>query len=247
MRAILLIEYDGTDFSGWQRQKNGNSVQAELERAAERLLGERAAVIASGRTDAGVHAAGQVAHLDYAGGVPPEKLAPALNALLPHAVSVRKSAPAPEGFHARYSAKSKTYVYRMFADPVRRPLLERYAARVPCALDAEAMNEAARLFVGERDFRCFLASGSSVKTTVRRVTAASVRREGEEILFEVTGNGFLYNMVRIMAGTLAEVGRGKRAPTEISALIASGDRHLAGKTMPAAGLCLKKVDYGFNF
>lgn len=243
MRAYLILEYDGTAYSGWQRQKNGVSVQERVERAAEKVLGRPAAVVASGRTDAGVHASGQVAHLDYEGRIPPEKLAPALNALLPADISVKESGRAADGFDARKSAKRKTYVYRVTESRVRRPLLERYAARVADRLDVAAMDEAARALEGERDFRCFLASGSQVKSTVRTVYSARVFREGETVTFEVTGNGFLYNMVRIMAGTLIAVGRGKTDPGEMEEIIASRDRKRAGKTAPAAGLCLKGVEY----
>ena len=244
MRIYIKTEYDGTNFCGWQRQPDGVSVQEEIENAIFALTGERVSVVGSGRTDAGVHAAGQVAHFDTESGIPPEKFSFALNALLPPDIKITKSGEAPEGFHARYSAKKKTYVYRMYESEFIRPLKSRYAARVGYELDVAAMNAAAAHFAGEHDFSCFLASNSAVKDTVRTIYSAEVKREGEDIIFKVTGNGFLYNMVRIMAGTLIKVGTGKILPDEVTDIIASGDRSAAGITMPPEGLTLLSVEYG---
>ena len=243
MRAFFVLEYDGTNYAGWQRQKNGVSVQQIVEEALQTALSSPVKVTASGRTDAGVHALGQVAHLDYDGSIPPEKLCFALNALLPEDISVKQSGRAEDDFHARYSAKKKTYTYTFIESNVRRPLAERYAARVYGALDDKAMHRAAQLFVGEHDFRAFCSTGSSVKTTTRTVYEASVERSGDKVTFTVTGNGFLYNMVRIMAGTLLAVGEGKKTEQEITAALLTGERKRAGKTLPAAGLTLKSVEY----
>ena len=243
MRIILKIEYDGTDFCGWQRQPNGVSVQEEIENALFALTGEKTSVVGSGRTDAGVHAAGQVAHFDTQSNIPPEKFSDALNGILPPPIKILVSKRAPEGFHARYSAKKKTYVYKMYESKYIRPLKSRYAAKVGYKLDVAAMNAAAAYFVGEHDFSCFLASDSEIKDTVRTVYSAEVFREGEYVIFKVTGNGFLYNMVRIMAGTLVKVGAGKISPEKTAEIIAGGDRNAAGMTMPPEGLALLSVEY----
>ncbi len=243
MRAFLVLEYDGTDYAGWQRQKNGVSVQQKVEEALQSALGCPVKVTASGRTDAGVHALGQVTHLDYDGSIPPEKLCFALNAFLPGSIVVKKSGACESDFHARYSAKKKTYAYTFVESKVRRPLVERYAARVPEKLDDVAMHRAAQLFVGEHDFKAFCSTGSVVKTTTRTIYEAHVERTGDQVTFTVTGNGFLYNMVRIMAGTLLAVGEGKKTEQDISVAFATGERKRAGKTVPPAGLTLKSVEY----
>ena len=243
MRAYLILEYDGTAYAGWQRQKNGVSVQQKVEEALQSVLGKAVKVTASGRTDAGVHAAAQTVHLDYDGRIPPERLSYALNAVLPDDVSVKKSGAAADDFHARYSAKKKTYRYTFVISDVRRPLHERYAARISGNVDAAAMHRAAQLFVGEHDFKAFCSTGSSVKTTVRTVYRADVVRVADTVTFTVTGNGFLYNMVRIMAGTLLAVGQGKQGEADIAAALRTGERKRAGKTLPAAGLTLESVEY----
>ena len=243
MRVFLKIEYDGTNYSGWQIQPNGNTVQAEIESALKALTGEEISVTASGRTDSGVHAAGQVAHFDTESAIPPERFAAALNAILPCDIKIIESKLAPDGFHARFSAKKKTYVYTMYESDFPRPLLSRFAAKVSYKLDVSAMQDGASHLLGEHDFSCFLATNSSVKDTVRTIYRAEVIKEGELIRLYICGNGFLYNMVRIIAGTLVKIGSGKILPEEMKKIIDGKERSAAGMTMPPEGLTLLSVDY----
>lgn len=248
MRYVLKIAYDGTAYAGWQCQKNALSVQEALETAIQNALGEEVRVTASGRTDAGVHAAGQVCHFDSERiTVPPERMPDCLNRYLPADVRILEGWAADESFDANRSAKRKTYCYSLYVSPREMPLKERYAVRIDGAAETEALQRTARLFEGEHDFKAFCAAGSSVKTTAR--TVYEVRIEESEsfgcrdIKIYVTGNGFLYNMVRTMVGELLELSLGKR--TEESLLLAyqTGERNLLGKTMPAKGLTLMQVEY----
>lgn len=243
-RFKLIVEYDGTDYCGWQRQINGPSVQQTLEEALSRLTGEQIAVTGSSRTDAGVHAVGLCAHFDSATRIPPEKLAFALNTMLPPDIRIRESGPAPEGFHARYSACGKVYRYRFFNSRHDCAIGRQYAAHVPLALDVEAMNREAQSLVGTHDFEAFAASGSVVKSTVRTIYRVQVTQSGDDVTLLVLGDGFLYNMVRIIAGTLMEVGTGKREPGAIARAIDTHDRLALGQTAPAKGLTLMRVLYG---
>ena len=243
MRFVLKIAYDGTEFCGWQVQPNGITVQGEIERAIKETFGVSARVCGSGRTDSGVHALGQVAHVDLDVNIQPEKLADALNVHLPQGISVLSSHAAPEGFDANRTAKKKTYCYRFYCSPRRNPLLERYAVRIDVAPDINAMREAAHLFVGEHDFKAYCASGSQVKTTVRTIHSLEVLNDGQTIAIEVCGNGFLYNMVRTIAGTLLWYAYGKITLDDISSSLESGNRSLVGKTLPPKGLILKSVEY----
>ncbi len=243
MRIKLTIEYDGTSFCGWQIQPNGISVQGTITEAIKKITGEDVKLIGSGRTDSGVHAEGQIAHFDTDSSVPPEKFASALNAVLPEDVKIVKSEKVSDDFNARFSAKKKTYEYRMYVSEYSKPLKCRYAVWVNYPLDVKKMNEAAQAFVGTHDFRCFLAANSSVESTVRTIYRAEVFNRGDEIVFSVTGNGFLYNMVRIMAGTLVAAGGGKICAGDVEKIISGKDRNAAGKTMPACGLTLKSVEY----
>ena len=243
-RFKLIVEYDGTDYCGWQRQINGPSVQQVLEETLSRLTGETIAVTGSSRTDAGVHAMGLCAHFDSATRIPPEKIAFALNTMLPPDIRVRESGKAPEGFHARYSACGKVYRYRFFNSRHDCAIGRQYAAHVPLQLDVERMNEEAQALCGTHDFEAFAASGSVVKSTVRTIYRVQVRRLGDEVELLVLGDGFLYNMVRIIAGTLMEVGTGKREPGAIAKAIETRDRLALGQTAPAKGLTLMRVLYG---
>ena len=243
-RLKLIVEYDGTDYCGWQRQINGPSVQQTLEEALSRLTGETIAVTGSSRTDAGVHAMGLCAHFDSATRIPPEKIAFALNTMLPPDIRVRESGLAPEGFHARYAACGKVYRYRFFNSRHDCAIGRQYAAHVPLPLDVERMNQEAQALCGTHDFEAFAASGSVVKSTVRTIYRVQVRRVGEHVEMLVLGDGFLYNMVRIIAGTLMEVGTGKREPGAIAAAIETRDRLALGQTAPAKGLTLMRVLYG---
>lgn len=243
MRIFLKIEYDGTAYCGWQIQPNGVSVQQKIEDAVYRLTGERQSVTGSGRTDSGVHALGQVAHFDTESSIPPERFSSALNQFLPDDIKVVESWLVDGDLHARYSAKRKTYRYKMYLSKCPRPLMDRYSARVEFPLDLQQMKTACKKFVGEHDFACFLASGSNVKDTVRTIYSASIEQLGEEIVFTVCGNGFLYNMVRIMVGTLVKVGAGKLKAEDIDGILLSSSRKKAGITMPPQGLTLLSVEY----
>lgn len=243
MRVFLKIEYDGTGYCGWQIQPNGTTVQEIIEKAIFSLTGERVSVTGSGRTDSGVHALGQVAHFDTDSCIPPEKFANALNQFLPDDVKVVESRKVADDMHARFSAKRKTYRYKIYESKHPRPLLNRYSVRVEYPLDLEKMQSACKSLVGVHDFVGFSSTGSEVKDTVREIYSANVEKVGEEVIFTVCGNGFLYNMVRIMAGTLVAVGIGKIAPSEIDGVILSKNRKMAGATMPARGLTLVSVEY----
>ena len=246
MRVLLRVEYNGSKYCGWQRQKNGLSVQAVLAKAVFEVTGENAVMHGSGRTDAGVHAIAQAVHFDTATKIPLEKLPIALNAHLPKSVRVKSAREVEKDFNARFNALSKTYLYRLVCSPVSSPLREDLAAFVPKKPNVEEMRRAAAFLIGEHDFKCFQAAGGHVKTTVRTIYSFTIEEMGDEIRFEVTGNGFLYNMVRIMVGTLYYVGIGKLKAEEIPEIIDSGDRTRAGKTMPPEGLYLKSVRYAFD-
>ncbi len=243
MRIMLVLQYDGTNFCGWQVQPGLRTVQGELENAVFSLTGERVSVIASGRTDSGVHARGQVAHFDTNSTIPPENFCRALNVLLPSDVKVIKSELAPENFHSRFSAKKKTYIYRFYKSSVELPLYSRYACRIDEKTDETAMNQAAQALVGTHDFKCFMSSGSDVKNTVRTIYECRIYKNGDLLELKVCGNGFLYNMVRAIAGTLYFVGLGKSSVESVKAAIESKDRFFAGKTMPPQGLTLEEVFY----
>lgn len=247
MRIALKISYDGTMFEGWQVQPGKRTVQGELERAACELFGAPVKVAGSGRTDSGVHAEGQVCHLDADTSIPARKIRECLNERLPEDVRVLRSAEAPEGFDCTRNAKRKTYRYRFYHAETEQPLLERYAVRVREKPDLGKMQSAARLYVGEHDFAAFRASGGSAKTTVRtiyRAEISEIRQSGATVYeFVVCGNGFLYNMVRILAGHLVDVGCGKKEEESILAAYQTGDRSLLGKTMAAKGLTMVSAEY----
>ena len=242
-RFRLTVEFDGTAYCGWQRQLNGPSVQQTLEEALLRLTGEETAVIGSSRTDAGVHARGLVAHFDSTARIPAEKMAFALNSVLPDDVRIRGSAPAPAGFHARSSACGKVYSYRFWNARHACAIGRQYTAHVPVPMDEGAMDRAARLLEGVHDFAAFAASGSVARSTVRTVYRAQVRRRGDTVELLMLGDGFLYNMVRIAAGTLCEIGTGKRTQEGILRALETGDRLQLGVTAPACGLTLEAALY----
>lgn len=250
MRFVLKIAYDGTDYAGWQCQKNAKSVQEELEKAIQTALGATLRVTGSGRTDAGVHASGQTCHFDLDCSVPPEKMPDCLNLHLPDDIRVLEGWSAGEGFDANRSAKRKTYCYTLYESKREMPLLERYALRVDSLPSLELLQEKAKLFQGEHDFKAFCASGSSVKTTVR--TVYEVRVEETEIYnirvvkVFVTGNGFLYNMVRTLIGELLDLANGKRTDESLQTAFATGERELLGKTVCAKGLTLMQVEYSIK-
>ena len=248
MRYVLKIAYDGTEYAGWQRQKNALSVQECLENAILQALGIDLRVTASGRTDAGVHAAGQVCHFDSDEiTVPPEKLPDCLNRFLPPDIRLLEGWQAAQGFDSNRSAKRKTYCYSLYESRREMPLKDRYAVRVDELPPIDKLQELAKLLEGEHDFKAFCASGSAVKTTVRTVYEVSVEESKSfglrEVKIYVTGNGFLYNMVRTMVGELLELSNGKRTIESLQKAFETGERHLLGKTMPAKGLLLHSVYY----
>lgn len=248
MRYVLKIAYDGTNYAGWQRQKNALSVQQVLEETIFSTLSVDVRVTASGRTDAGVHAAGQICHFDSDTiTVPPEKMPDCLNRFLPPDVRIIDGWGADENFDSNRSAKRKTYCYSLYVSPREMPLKERYAVRIENAPILEVLQDIAKSFEGEHDYKAFCASGSAVKTTVRTVYEVCVEESESfgcrDIRVYVTGNGFLYNMVRTMVGTLLAIADKKKTVQNLLTAYQTGDRNLLGKTMPAKGLTLMQVNY----
>ena len=244
MRNIkLTIEYDGKDFKGWQKQPNKPNIQGEIERAIYNITKEEVDLIGSGRTDAGVHALGQVANFKTNSNILIEKLALAINSQLKNSIIIKKAEEVDERFHSRYNAKHKTYRYIINNSPCGTAIYRNLEYCFPIKLDVSKMQEAAKYFEGEHDFKAFKSSGTSAKNSVRTIYNASVKQEGEKIIIELTGNGFLYNMVRIISGTLLDVGLQKIKPEEIKNIIEEKDRQKAGKTLPAHGLYLVEVKY----
>lgn len=242
MRYRITLDYIGTDFCGWQEQPALRSVQGEIENAIEKLTGERTAVTGSGRTDAGVHALSQTAHFDLSREWQCERLVGGINHFLPGDIRILKASEASSDFHARFDCKEKTYVYVMYRVPERAAFKDR-AWAVNSDIDVKAMDGAAKRLVGEKDFTSFMAGGSDVKSAVRTVTDASVRESGDFIIFEVSANGFLYNMVRIMTAVLVSVGIGKLAQSDVGGIIAARDRSAVKGIAPACGLYLKSQRY----
>jgi tRNA pseudouridine38-40 synthase len=243
MRFKMTVEYDGTDFSGWQRQENGPSVQAAIEDALAEMVGVPTAVRGAGRTDAGVHALGQVAHFDAEARIPTHGYQRGLNALLPRAIAILSVAEAPPDFDARFSARGKLYRYSIWSSPTRSPLRDRYVWHLRRTLDAERMHEAAQTLVGRHDFAAFRAADCERKTTERTLTRLSVTRADDLVTVEVEADAFLKNMVRIIVGTLCEIGFGKRPVADLRRLLDGRDRRDAGVTAPPQGLTLVRVDY----
>ena len=241
-RVKAVIAYEGTDFLGFQRQAQGPTVQGVLEEVLAEIAGHGVRVLGAGRTDAGVHAEGQVVAFDLAWRHSLDDLRNALNALLPRSIAVLEVAWAPEGFHPRFDAVSRTYRYRVFNRPVRSPFEERFAWHVPEPLDVERMNLAAALFVGVHDFASF-GQPTQGEATVREVYRARWERRGDLVLFEVEANGFLRGMVRSLVGTLVDVGRGRLVPADVERILQARDRSAASATAPPQGLFLVHVRY----
>ena len=239
----LTIEYDGKDFNGWQKQPNKLNIQGEIERAIEEITGEKVDLIASGRTDAGVHDLAQMANFKTNSNLPVKKYPIALNTKLKKSIRIQKAEEVEEGFHSRYHCKQKTYRYVINNSEQGSSIYRNLEYFVPNKLNVEKMQEAVKYFEGEHDFKAFKASGTSSKSSVRIIYKTKVEKQGDRIIIELTGNGFLYNMVRIIAGTLVEVGLGKIEPNEIPEIIEKGERTRAGKTLPPQGLYLVKVEY----
>ncbi len=244
MRIKLTIEYDGTNYAGWQRQENALAVQQVVEDALAKLTRTKVVIAGASRTDAGVHALGQVAHFDTESRIPPDKYAYALNTMLPPDIRVSASEAVSDDFHARFSNAGKLYRYQIRSAPHAGALTRNTHAHVIYPLDDARMAAELNDLIGTHDFAAFAASGSVVKDTVRTIYAAELRRNGPELTLFVSGSGFLYNMVRIIAGTLISIGTGKLEPGAFRRAIESGDRLDLGVTAPAHGLTLMEVYYG---
>ena len=237
----ITVSYDGTDYHGWQKQKNHRTIQDEIEKALWKILSIKTAVIGSGRTDAGVHSLGQVAHFWAKTRLDSEEFLQALNGTLPKDIRVNSLQRVSADFHARKSAKSKIYRYRILNSPRMSPFLLRYVLHWPSALDIQAMSEAAALFKGESDFTSF--SSNKELHPVRNVIHSEIKQRGKEIVYDVEANGFLRYMVRSMVGTLLQVGRGNMSPEDIEDMFKMKTRSSRSPTSPAKGLCLIKVKY----
>lgn len=242
-RVRLVVAYDGTNYHGWQIQNNAITIESELNKALSRLLQEEIAVIGASRTDAGVHALGNIAVFDTVHPMPADKISYALNAMLPEDIRIQESKEVAPDWHPRHVESRKTYQYHIYQSEFPMPVGRQYAHFTYHTLDIKAMNEAAAYLVGEHDFKSFCQVGAQVESTVRTLYKASVEQNGKDIIITVCGNGFLYNMVRIIAGTLMEVGMGRIAPNQMSAIIEAKDRGAAGPTAPAKGLLLYQYEF----
>ena len=242
-RILLTVEYDGTNYAGWQRQLNGLAVQQVLEEALQKATKERIVVTGASRTDAGVHALGQAVHFDTESRIPPEKYPFVLNTMLPRDVRVHTGREVPEGFHARFMTCGKRYTYRIVNSRHASAIRRNTHVHVPLPLDLAPMQEAAKLLLGTHDYAAFQAAGGTAKTTIRTITSAELTQLGDEIILTVEGDAFLYNMVRIIAGTLIEIGLGRRTVNAFSEAYATLDRLSLGVTAPPQGLELTKVYY----
>ena len=243
MRNIkITIQYNGKNYCGWQKQNNSPGIQGTIEKAIFDITREEVKITGSGRTDAGVHALGQVANFKTNSQIPVDRIPNALNAKLPKDISIVKAEEVDEDFHSRYSAKKKTYRYQIYNSQYRSPIYADISYPVKYDLDIDKMKKEAKSLIGTYDFKGFMSSGSSVIDTVRTIYNIEVSKSEDLIIIEIEGNGFLYNMVRIIAGTLVDICRG-RITEKMSTIIESKSRSMAGHTAPAHGLFLKKVDY----
>ena len=242
-RIRMIVEYDGTNYAGWQRQANALAVQQVVEEALTKLTQTPVTITGASRTDAGVHALGQTVHFDTESRIPAEKFAYALNTMLPADVRIRKSEDIDDDFHARFSTRGKRYRYLIYQNAHAGALNRNTHAHVIYPLDDDLMRTEAQALVGTHDFAAFAASGSVVKDTVRTIYAVRLERRGDELELTVVGNAFLYNMVRIIAGTLISIGTGKLEPGAFARAIETGDRLALGVTAPAHGLTLMEVFY----
>ena len=244
MRNILItLMFDGADFHGWQVQDNAVTIQQTLQNTIEKILGKRESIMGCSRTDSGVHANMFCCNMRTESDISPEKLKKALNALLPSSISVKNCGEVPYSFHARYDCTSKEYKYLILNSDYRNPFLFKRALYYPYYIDTDMLNSEAKDFIGTHDFSAFCAAGSSVEGKIRTVKNASVIRNNEIIEVTFEADGFLYNMVRLMAGTLLEVGRGKQEPQWVKEILASKERVTPGPKLPAKGLTLIQIEY----
>ena len=262
-RVMLTVAYDGTNYHGWQIQPNGDTIEGILNRCLSELLGEKIEVTGASRTDSGVHAMGNVAVFDTVSPIPADKISYALNKYLPEDIKIQRSEEVSPAFHPRHCASRKTYEYRIYCAPFPMPVKRLYSHFTYVPMDVDLMRQAGSYLVGEHDFKSFCSAEAQVETTVRQIDSVEVwevcseneeknteKNDGKridqnskEIVIRVTGRGFLYNMVRIIAGTLMEIGRGHIAPQEMQRIIEARDRGAAGPTAPACGLTLVKIEY----
>ncbi len=242
-RVRLVVAYDGTNYHGWQIQNNGITIESELNKALSDLFKEKIEVIGASRTDSGVHALGNIAVFDTTSRMPAEKVAYALNQRLPEDIRIQRSDEVPGDWHPRYCESRKTYEYRIYCGQFPMPVKRLYSLFSYHTFDVIRMREAAAYLVGEHDFKSFCQAGAQVQSTVRTLYQAEVEEQGDDLVIRVCGNGFLYNMVRIIAGTLMEIGQGKKMPEDILSIIEAKDRAAAGPTAPAHGLTLIKYEF----
>lgn len=242
-RIMLTVAYDGTDYCGWQIQNNGETIEGVLNRELSALLKENITVIGASRTDAGVHAEGAVCVFDTESRIPGEKFSYALNQSLPKDIKVQYSEEVEPDFHPRKVPCRKTYDYRIWVDKFPMPTNERYTYHIHTPLNIDKMRQGASYLIGQHDFKAFCSSHTQTDNTVRTIYRLSVIEQGKMITVSVCGNGFLYNMVRIIVGTLIEVGQGKREPESIKELLRNLDRTKSGPTAPAHGLCLMEYEF----
>lgn len=242
-RVMLTVAYDGTNYHGWQIQPNGETIEGILNRCLSELLGETVAVMGASRTDSGVHAMGNVAVFDTESLIPADKISYALNRRLPEDIRIQRSEEVDASFHPRHTVSRKTYEYRIYCAPFPMPVRRLYSYFTYVPLDVERMRQAGRYLVGIHDFKSFCSVGAQVETTVRQIDSLEIEEQGREIVIRVTGRGFLYNMVRIIAGTLMEAGRGRMAPEEVERILQAKERQAAGPTAPACGLTLVEISY----
>jgi len=242
-RIKLVVRYDGTEYSGWQRQRCRKTVQETLQNAIERLCGVQVELFGSSRTDAGVHALGQVAHFDVDSRVPTANFAKALNNILPQDIAVAEAKEVSPSFDAISDTKCKLYRYSIYTGPARPVMDIRFCWHRPGMLDVEAMATAAAMLKGRHDFKSFANAADRRTSSVRTITSCRVMRDENWVLIDVEADGFLYNMVRNIVGTLVEVGRGRWGPQNLADILAAKDRSAAGPVAPASGLCLMRINY----
>ena len=242
-RVMLIVAYDGTEYHGWQVQPNARTIEGELNRCLSELLQEDIQVIGASRTDAGVHAKGNIAVFDTDARMPAEKISYALNQRLPKDIVIQKSCQVDADFHPRHCDTRKTYSYHIYRGECPMPLRTRYSYFTYVPLDVTKMREAAAFFLGEHDFKSFCSANTQVESTVRTIEFLDVTEDDRELVITIRGNGFLYHMVRIIAGTLVDVGRGFLAVEDIPNILKACNRERAGQTLPACGLVLEKYEF----
>lgn len=244
MRNILLkIEYDGTDYAGWQHQKNAKSIQETIEAALKRITGRKARLISCGRTDAGVHALNHIANFKTDSKIPLFKLQRALNSVLPKDIVIKEAKAVPLKFHSRFDARSKIYRYTIVNGPSPSAISRNFAVHISYKLDLALMKKEAKVLIGKHDFKSFQAADRIERSSVRTIKDLRIKKNGDFLKIDVEADGFLYNMVRNIAGTLIDIGRGRLPAGSMARILKAKDRKLAGETAPAKGLCLIEVKY----